>query len=183
MGLELPTLAIASTIASTVTSFVGAQQQASAAKAQSEYNAAVARNNAIYAERAAKEAEERGRVKEMQVRQQTANLRGRQRAVLAANGVDVNTGSALDIQSDTAALGELDALTARSNAEREALGYRQQGQNFGGEAALYDARARAAASGGLWSGATTLLGGAGTVADKWYKFRNAGVPSFQGGIF
>jgi multidrug efflux pump subunit AcrA (membrane-fusion protein) len=180
MGIDPATIAIVSSVASGVTGFIGAQQQASAAKAQAEYNAAVARNNAIYAERAAKEAEERGRVAEMNQRQKTANLRGRQRAVLAANGVDVNDGSALDIQQDTSALGAIDALTIRSNAEREALGFRQQGQNFGGEAALYDARARSASSNGFWSGAGSLLGSAGTVAEKWYRFSNAGARPFSG---
>ena len=45
---------------------------------------------------------------------------------MAANGVDLSSGSPLDILGDTAMYGELDALTIRSNAEREAYGYRVQ---------------------------------------------------------
>lgn len=169
MGIDPATLSIIASAASAVTGVVGTMQQSAAAKGQAEYQASIARNNQIYAQRAADEAKQRGLVAEEKARQAAQNLRGRQRAVLAANGVDVNTGSSLDIQTDTAAMGELDALTARSNAEREAQGYLQQGANFGGEAALYDARARNASSSGMWTGATTLLGGAGTVASKWYQ--------------
>lgn len=174
MGIDPATLTListAATAASGVISFIGGQQQAAATKAQAEYNAAIARNNQIYADRAAREAVERGQQAEAKKRMEAASLRGRQRAVLAANGVDVNSGSALDIQEDTAGLGELDALTLRSNAEREAIGYRQQGANFGGEAALYQARANAASSGALWTGVSSLLGTAGSVASKWYSFK------------
>lgn len=56
----------------------------------------------------------------------TRRMIGSQRARLAAQGVDVNSGSALDVQADTMALGELDALTIKNNAAREAWGYKTQ---------------------------------------------------------
>lgn len=171
MGIDPATISIIMSAASAVTGVVGSIQQSNAAKSQAEYQAAVARNNQIYAQRAADEAKQRGAAAEAKARMATKGLQGRQRAVLASNGLDVSDGSALDIQQDTAGLGEIDALTIRSNAEREAQGYLQQGSNFGGEAALYDARARNAASSGMWSGATTILGGAGSVAQKWYQLK------------
>ena len=51
---------------------------------------------------------------------------GTQRSTQAANGIDVNSGSAARLQDDTAMLGELDALTIQNNAAREAYGYRVQ---------------------------------------------------------
>lgn len=80
--------------------------------------------NATIAERQAEHALERGREAETESRIRTRQLIGTQRARLAAQGVDVNQGSALDIQADTAAIGELDALTIRNNAALEAWGYR-----------------------------------------------------------
>ena len=182
MGIDPATLAIASTVASAASgalSFVGAISQGNAAAKQAEYQAAFARNNQIMANNAALDAEAAGRTKEANARRATEGLKGRQRAVLAANGVDVNTGSALDIQTDTAALGELDALTIRSNAERDAVGYRNQGQNFGGEAALAAARASNATTSGYLGAAGSLLTSTGNVAQKWYNFRKNDVAGFS----
>ena len=50
-------------------------------------------------------------------------------ADLGASGVDVNSGSALDILSDNAAVAALDAKTIRHNAANEAFGYREQARN------------------------------------------------------
>ena len=54
----------------------------------------------------------------------------------------------------TAFLGELDALTIRSNAEREALGHRMEAMNFqmGGQQAQRASR---------WNAVGTVLGTAG----------------------
>lgn len=159
---------IASSVLSAGMQFVGQQSAASSARAQAEYQAQVAKNNQILANNAAIEAEEAGRVREAQNRAATQRLIGRQRAVFASNGVLVDEGSALATVEDTVAQGELDALTIRSDAEREAMGYRNQGENFGGEAALATARAKNASSGGLFGAGGTLLSGLGTVAQKWY---------------
>lgn len=86
--------------------------------------------NAQFAEYQAQDAEARGKIDERKMRQLTEKTIGAQRAGLAGQGVDVNTGSALDVQADAAYLGELDALTIRTNAAKEAWGYRTQSQNL-----------------------------------------------------
>lgn len=174
----LPEIATVASIASGGLSAIGAISNANAQAKQAEYNAATARNNQQLAENAAKEATQAGQTREANSRMASAQLRSRQRAVLASNGVDVNTGSALGIQEDTAQAGELDALTIRSNAEREAVGYRNQGANFGGEAALAAARAANATSAGYFSAGGSLLTSAGNVAQKWYQFKKQDVAGF-----
>lgn len=160
--------------------FMASQQQGDAARKQADYQAAVARNNEILAQRAAADATARGDVAEGQKRMQTAQMLGRQRAVLASNGVDLGTGSALDIVGDTAAIGEQDALTVRSNAAREALGYKTQGINFANEANLDQMKGDAVSSAATLNGASALIGTAGSVAKQWYSF-NYGKPSAGGG--
>lgn len=86
--------------------------------------------NAEIAEYQAQDAEARGKIDERKMRQLTEKTIGAQRAGLAGQGVDVNTGSALDVQADAAYLGELDALTIRTNAAKEAWGYRTQAQDL-----------------------------------------------------
>ena len=165
----LTAISIASTVASTGMQIIGQGQQAKAQQASYNYQAAVARNNQIIAERQAADARARGAEAERQQRIKTQQLIGRQRAVLAGNGVVVDQGSALDITTDTAGIGEQDALTVRANAEREALGFEAQGMNFGAQAGL---NAFSAANSSATMGQIgTALGGLGTVADKWYRFK------------
>lgn len=169
---ELATASLVMAGASAVVGGVGQMQAGAAAKAAGQYQAQVARNNAIIANYNADDALKRGQVEEQKYRGQVSQLVGRQRAVLAANGVVVDEGSALDITSDTRAVGELDALTIRYNSEREAYNYRRQGDNFTSDANLLDMRASQSESAAMLGTVSTLLSGAGSVADKWYQFKS-----------
>lgn len=160
---------MALTAVSGVVTALGQISQGNAAKAQGDYQAAVLRNNKILADRAAEDAVKRGDIAEGNQAYETKALIGRQRAQFAANGVDVNVGSAVDIQSDTAAIGQQAQLTIRSNAAREALGYRTQGMNFAADAGLAEARGKSAQTAGYMSAFGTVLDTAGSVASKWYS--------------
>lgn len=147
------------TIGSTLMGGLGAIQQGQASAASARYNARVADMNARMADRAAKDALERGKLEEQKQRQKTAQLMGQQTAAMAANGVDIGFGSPLDLLVDTATLGELDALTIRSNAYREERDIRQQGANYRGQAGMYRAQASSASTGGFLGAMGTFLGG------------------------
>lgn len=112
--------------------------------------------NAQIAEYQAQDAEARGKVGEKQSRRLTEKVIGAQRTSLAGQGVDVNRGSALDVQSDAAYLGELDALTIRNNAAKEAWGYRMQAKDL-------STRGRNAKREGEWGAYTTILGSGGSL--------------------
>ncbi len=87
--------------------------------------------NARLAEQQAEDALARGREAEGLQRLKTRVTIGSQRARMAASGVDISAeGSAIDLVADTARLGELDALTIRNNAAREAWGYRTQATDY-----------------------------------------------------
>src|SRR5690606_27473851 len=107
-----------------VISGVGQMQAASAHAKAAEYNAKVQDMNARIAERQARDAIERGQDEEQRKRMEVQRILGQQKAAMAANGVDLTFGSPMDVIVDTAVLGELDALTIRSNAYREAYQYR-----------------------------------------------------------
>jgi hypothetical protein len=127
---------------------------------QGEYQSKVARNNAIIQDRLAKDAVKRGEVSEQRHRLKVAQMKGKQRAKLAASGVDLSSGSASQILTDTAEFGELDALTIRSNAEREAFGYQVKGSNYLAESEL-------ARSEGRYGAASTILSGGSQVSSRW----------------
>lgn len=74
---------------------------------------------------------------------QTANIKSKQRAALAANGVDLGVGSAENILTSTDVLGEIDANTIEANASRAAWGHRIRGASFAGQAIMASASAEA----------------------------------------
>lgn len=169
---------IGSTILSTGFKVLQARQQAKAIERQGEFQAAILRNNQRLAEAAARDAEKRGRLAAQQKRIETGLSAGRQQAILAANGLSLNTGTAIDILGDTHRFGELDALTIINNSQREAFQFRSQGQNFGQEAALVQAQGQNQASALRSSTIGTVLSGVGSVASKWYSFGNEGIEPF-----
>lgn len=103
--------------------------------------------NANVAEFQAEDAIARGREDETRHRQGTRRLMGSQRAAFAASGVAVDDpeSSFADVTADTAKLSEIDALTIRANAQREAWGFRTQAQDmrFRGQIAKNEGKSRA----------------------------------------
>lgn len=120
-------------------------------------NERLMKQNARIADWQADDALDRGRQAEGRHRIDVRRTIGAQRARLAASGVEINDGSALDVQADTARLGELDALTIRNNAAREAWGYRVQATDL-------RARGEIAKMEGTYAAVGTLLSTGGKAA-------------------
>lgn len=180
MASAAATASLAASVIGAGMSAYGAIQQGQAARKQAEYQAAVSRNNALLAERQAQDAEQRGKVAEDAQREKIAGLLGTQRAMLAGTGFDLGDDTSASLLGDTAAAGELDALTIRNNAAREAYGYRTRGMNFNADADLSLARGRAAENAGYLSAAGTVLSSAGTVAGRWATMLDGGGSQYPG---
>lgn len=164
-------IAMALTLASTAIGAVGQIQSANAQASASRYNAQVQEMNATLADRRAKDAIERGAAEEQRKRQQVAQLKGQQQVAMAANGVDLAFGSPLDTIVDTAVLGELDALTIRSNAYRESYDYKVQGVNARAGATMSRMSADAAQTGGYIGALGTVLGGGSKAYGQFQQSR------------
>lgn len=156
-------------VAGLVSGVFGATNQSKATQQAYNYQATVNRNNAQVAEWQAQDALQRGAKAEQAQRLKVAQLKSAQRAGFAARGIALDEGSPLNILNDTDYMGELDALTIRDNAAKEAWGARTQGANYSSDAAMLGARADAESP--LGAGFSTLLTGAGTVASSWYNRR------------
>lgn len=158
------------TIIGTAMDVAGQKQQADAAERTAAYQAGVLMANQIAATRAAEDARQRGAQAALRQRKGTRQLIGKQRAVLAANGVLVDSGSALDIVSETAGLGEEDALQMLFNAEREAQDYERQGRRAGADATMAIEAGSAISRATSLQSVGTLIGGSAAVADRWYSY-------------
>lgn len=110
--------------------------------------------NAQEAEKQALDSLDRGGQEEARYRREIAQLIGSQRATFGARNVAADSGTALDLLSDSAYWGEMDAQQIRRNAGREAASLRTQA----GEMRRQGRAAKRA--GFLKAGASLLTGGA-----------------------
>lgn len=116
--------------ASAVIGVVGGVYKASAEKAAGNYQNEVAKQNAGLADFQAEQEAKIGAIAEERHRAKVKQMIGSQRAGLAANGLDLSGGTALDLVTETAMLGEEDALMLRFNAMNKAWGYRTEATNL-----------------------------------------------------
>lgn len=117
------------------------------------FQSKLANYNADVQEKSANAAVNAGNEQAAQARARARQLSGAQAATLAASGADLGGGTAVDVFSDTAQQGELDALTAVNNAQRQAYGLQTQ-------AAGNRSQASATTAFGNQQAGLTLLNGA-----------------------
>lgn len=157
--------------------FTGAQgaEQTAAANAQAaNYQAAVASNNAIVAGQQADYAVAAGVEKAGTESLKGAATVGTIKANQAGSGIDVNRGTAVDVQAGARSAGELNSETVLNNAELSAYGYRSQQTNFQAESRLKTLEAGndvtaggIAATGDIEGGFGGLLSSASSIPTKF----------------
>lgn len=160
-------IAAAASLAGTGISALGALSTGSANAAAANYQAQVAQNNATIANQNAAYAIQSG---EQQAT--TQGLKGRAegqhlKAEIAANGIDVNSGSAVGLEASQGEKAQLDTETTRQNAAVLAYGYRTQSTSDIAQAQLEKAQAGFDTTAGLLGAAGSLLSGAGNIGFKW----------------
>lgn len=103
--------------------------QANALKAQGNYAKVTSDLNKSFADYKAQDALTRGENAIAAHGMAVKKLLGSQRTALAAQGIDLTSGSAADTLESTKYLSNLDVLTIKNNAAKEAFGYEVQGMN------------------------------------------------------
>lgn len=137
---------------SAISSIVGAASQASQGQAAYDYSA----YNASIAEENAKETRAVAAQNESDQATTVRRVISSQRAAAAASGVDVSSGSPLELMSETAASGAYDALKIRYAGSVQAANYESQ-------AALDRLQGQMYRTAGYSRAGATLLGGASRV--------------------
>lgn len=150
MPAALPWVAAVMAVAAAGTSAYSAVAAGENAKDTADYNAKIAEN-------AARDANERGAIAAAEQRARTRQMTARQNAAMSSGGLDASTGTPLDIQTETAGMGELDALRIVNNAQRQAAGLKAQ-------ADLDLFKGNAARTAGYFGAAGSILGGLGSAA-------------------
>jgi len=155
-------------VQSAVSSYYGAKAQAR----QLAFEADMADINARMAESAAERTMASGRREVQRSRMQTAALKSRQRVAMAANGVALDEGSAVNVQTTTDYIGEVDANTIEANAIAQAWGHRIDAVNQ--RSAARSGRTAASAISPGQAAMSSLIGSAGAVASSWYSMSKVG---------
>jgi hypothetical protein len=181
MGAPLAIAAVVASVASTGIAAAGAISSAHAQSANANYQAQVARNNATTAAQNAEYATQAGQEKAQEARTQARQNQGAVTTALAANGLDVNTGTPEQVertQRETSALGTQQIV---DSAALQAYGYRTQGTGFQAESQLQQAEAGQATTAGAFGATGSLLSGAAGVGLNYVKLQQLGVFSGGGG--
>ena len=168
-------LASAASLASSAISGIGALTQSRASAQAAGYNAKVAAQNAQLQTQNAAFAGSEG---EQNVGAEGAATRAKVGATLAAqgaSGVDVNTGSSVDVRESEAKLGMLNALTIRSNAAKQAYGYQVGSASEVAQSNLLRSQQQSDTTGGYLSAGADILGGVGSAA-KYTTYLNGSSP-------
>jgi hypothetical protein len=166
MGAAVP---IALTGAQMFQQYKSGKNQADAIKEAAAYQAKIQEINAIASKQQAADALFRGEESANAYRGQVRKLEGEQRAGFAASGVDVSSGSAAKALADTAEFGELDAITIKRNAIREAHGIKVDAANAGLAGVLYQRAAATNARASLATGGLQALGTLGAGINNYYQ--------------
>lgn len=165
---------IAATVTGAAVSAYGAVQNSRAQSQAAAYQAQVATNNATEAQQNARYAIQAG-----EVSAETQGLKNKEElgavvASEAANNVDVNSGSALDVQTGTRERGLQDVSTIRNNALLTAYGYQTNATSFTSQSILDTASSQNTSSEIPVLAGSDLLSGAASGGNAYVRALQVG---------
>ncbi len=163
--------AVAVAIGSMMFSAYSAHNQAKQQKAQYEYQAAVDANNAKIAEWNAEAVARQGEDELTRHRRQVAAKQGTQRATFASRGIDLGSGSALNLLTDSEFFGEEDAKNIQDSTAQQVWGVKVQKDNY--QASSKANKARAGSVSPWLNAAGSALGSAGQVSSSWKTYKGS----------
>jgi len=151
------------------TSAYGQYQTGTANAAAAGYNSAIAGENAKFSEQRAEWAAELGDqeagISQLKTRAGVAAIKTNQ----GASGVDINSGSSVAVRDSARVLGMMDAMTIRSNAAREAYGYKMDALNNRAQSELSIQKGKAAGNAGAIGAGSTIISGGGDTYNTYKK--------------
>ena len=168
-------------IGGAVTGAIGSYYAAQSQKAQLDSQASsmrfqsdISELNAAQAEFTAQQIMRAGNLKQGQISLRAGKIKSSQRASMAARGIDLGVGSAVETIATTDLMKEIDMLTVNADTVRSAESARQQRQNYLTASAMQDVSASNLAGSAstispFLAAGTSILGSAGSVANAWFQ--------------
>lgn len=158
-----------SSIAGSALNAFGAEQSGQAASQMYQYQSAVALMNQKIALQNRDYALSTGESQARQYGMSAAQRMGSIKAAQGASGIDIGSGSSVDVRSSQRLATNIDLNTIRTNAARTAYGYEVEATQDTAQSKLYGMASTDAAEAGHIKALGSLISGAGSVADKWLQ--------------
>lgn len=170
---QIAQMSVVGQIGGMLSSAIGSYFSAGMQKSNLKFQADMQEISARMSERSAQSALQQGQRQASAISLRAGHLKSSQRTAMSANGVDLGTGNAAELQASTDIMKEIDMNTAEANGIRAAWGYRTQAVNAQNEALMKRASAGSISPFGAMG--SSLLGGATSVAGSWYQMNKAGL--------
>ncbi len=142
------------------------QQQADSIMKSAEFQRQINAFNAQFAEDDAYDAEIAGYTEVARYATQVSGVLGEQRTAMAAANVDVNFGTAAEIQGETKLTGFLNTLDLQQRAREKAYGFKREARNIRLGSSMRQTQASLEASGAQSRG---VISAAGTSLSGWER--------------
>lgn len=152
----------------------GAMASGQAQQQMNDYQASVAQMNAKIAKQNADYASNQGEIQAQDSGLQSAQQEGQIKVSQASSGLDVNSGSAKQVQESQAKVTSMNLDQIRSNAAKTAYNFDVQSAGFEDQAQLYKMAGQNAADAGAINAVSSVIGGASSVATQWSKASEMG---------
>jgi hypothetical protein len=147
---------------------IGQERQAGASEARGNFEAAQDTRNATLAATQSLQTTQEGSIESRAAIVKGRVGVGQNRASYGAQGVDISTGSAVDVQGNTSRMSTLDAAMITNNAARKAWGYDVEAQSYREQSILAKLSGDNTASGLRAQSASTLLTGASQMYSEYF---------------
>jgi hypothetical protein len=173
--LTLGTIGMVGSIAGAGLGAAGALGKAGAASGMYSYQAGIAQLNQKIALQNRDYAYATGETQAEKYGMEARHRMGAIRAGEGASGIDIGSGSKLDVQKGQQTVTDIDMAQIRNNAARRAYGYSVEASQDVAQSNLYTAAASDARSAGTIGAIGSLVSGSTSVADKWLQGTSTGV--------
>ena len=182
--------AVSGAVTGAIGSYYAAQSQKTQLESQASsmrFQSDISQLNAAQAEFTAQQILRAGQQRQGQIGLRAGKIKSSQRASMAARGIDLGVGSAVETIATTDLMKEIDMLTTNAETVRSAEAARLQRQNYLTASAMQDVSAMNLAGSAASISPTmaltgSLLGSAGSVANAWYQDRKLAAIASRLGI-
>lgn len=175
MAAGFGTVGLGATLAGGVLGAFGANKQGESQQQMYNYKAQVAKINADIDRQNAAWARTKGEVEATQYGMKAAQQRGAIRAAQGASNIDVNSGSAVDVQRSQEAIKDIDMKQIRSNAAKVAYDYETKATMDENQSSLDTMAGKFAKEAGEIKAAESILGTVSSVSSKWQQGKSTGL--------
>jgi hypothetical protein len=179
----LAAASLVSGIAGGVASAAGTAQSSAAQSQAYTYQAGIAAQNQLIAQQNESYALMQGEQQAAQSGMKARSQAGQIRAAQGASGLNVNTGTNVDVQKGQSQIAGMEQTAIRSSSAKAAYDYDISGFQAGEQANLYKMAAANVKSAAPLAEAASILGSASSVSSKWAGFQQSGALNGIGNAF